>query len=87
MQKKNYPGTTCVFVHVYVYIKKEKPYWVIEYKWDWQEVFFPKTLHIPQSCHENVFPPTSDFLLLLFNQNKVKGDEKIEEEMVSYFQR
>lgn len=81
-----------MFVHVYVYIKKGKTYGVIEYKWDWQEALFPKPLHIPESCHKNVFSLTSEFLLLLLNQNKVKGDEKrkdwrTEEEMLSYFQR
>lgn len=48
---------------------------------------FPQAVAYSTILYENVFPPTSDILLLLFNQNKAKGDEKIEEEMVSYFQR
>jgi len=87
MQKKKYPGTNCVFVHVYVYIKKENPTELLNTNKTGKKCFSSSCCIFHNPVTKNVFTPTSDFLLLLFNQNKVKGDEKIEEEMVSYFQK
>lgn len=65
--KVNYSGSVCVFVYIYFLN-------ALLSRNEWQEVFFSELLHILQSCHKNVFPPTSGFLLLPFNQNKVKRD-------------
>lgn len=58
--------SVCLFIYIFLNALLSRN--------EWQEVFFSELLHILQSCHKNVFPPTSGFLLLPFNQNKVKRD-------------